>query len=179
MILGLDTGMATCGWALLDDSKTSFVDLGVVITKVLNPKDLTLERARRMNTQANVVAEKAAGCHTVVVEQMSFPPGANAKIAIALSWGVVLGIVTMLDPRPRLITIAPQKWQRTVLPNAGKKVDYDELSRVAAKFILSKHPRAAVALQSIPKSHRSHAIDAAMLALVGALRPRDCDAVAA
>jgi hypothetical protein len=189
MILGIDTGMGTCGWALLDERTCTFVDLGVVITEAIDDK-ITLDRARRCSKQAAVLASKAPGCSTVVVEQMSFPggkpcrcckrrSGAKQVVPIALSWGIVLGINAMCEPRPRLLTISPQRWQRAVLPNAGKRVDYDELSRHAAKFILSKHTRASVALECIPKSDRSHAIDAAMIALVGALRPRDCDEITA
>ena len=180
MILGVDTGMATCGWALLDEKTCSFVDLGVVLTKPLKGGRVTLDRARRCNVQARVLAEKAVGCTTVVVEQMSFPPGgANAMVPIALSWGVVLGLVAMLDPRPRLLTIAPQRWQREVLPNAGKSVDYDELARQASLFIARRHPRAWAALERIPRSQQNHALDAAMLALVGALHPARCEAIAA
>lgn len=177
MILGVDTGMATFGWALLDERACRFVDLGVVVTKPLGDK-VTLDRARRCVAQSRVLAEKAPGCSTVVVEQMSFPPGgANAMVPIALSWGVVLGVIANVTPRPRLLTIAPQRWQREVLPRSGGRVDYDDLAERAAAFILSKHPRAARALELITPSARSHAIDAAMLALVGALRPGACSEV--
>jgi hypothetical protein len=178
MILGVDTGLATFGWALLDERACSFVDLGVVITKKLPGAKVTLDRARRCTAQAAAIAERARGCSTIVVEQMSFPPGgANAMVPIALSWGVVLGIAAMLDPRPRLLTIAPQRWQREVLPNAGRAVDYDELARAAGEHLLSRHPRARDALRRIPEGRRNHAVDAAMIALCGALRPQRCEGV--
>jgi hypothetical protein len=180
VILGIDTGIATCGWALLDERMCSFVDLGVLVQPPSEGKTITLDRLHRSNVLAKVISKHAPGCSTIVVEQLSLGmPGAIAKLNVGLSWGVVLGVVAMLDPRPRLLTISPQRWQRVVLPNTGKKVDYDELSHTAAKFILSKHPRAATALESIPKRDRSHAIDAAMLALVGALRPKECGELAA
>lgn len=188
-ILGLDTGMATLGWSLLDERTCSFLDMGVVITEPVDEK-VTLDRARRSSIGAQVIAEKAPGCHTIVVEQMSFPGGKPCRcckrrsgpkqvIPIALSWGIVIGIVAMMNPRPRLLTISPQRWQRMVCPNAGKSVDYDELAHIAAKFILHKHPLAAPALERIPKRHRNHAIDGSMIALAGALRPNQCDEVSA
>lgn len=189
MILGIDTGMRTLGWSLLDERTCSFLDLGTVETEPLDEK-VTLDRARRSSTGARVIAEKAPGCSLIVVEQMSFPGGKPCRcckrrsgpkqvVPIALSWGVVLGIVAMMNPRPRLLTIAPQRWQRMVQPNAGRKVDYSELARTAAKYILTKHPRAATSLLTIPKSLREHAIDASMIALAGALRPHACDEVSA
>ncbi|HEY1814880.1 MAG TPA: hypothetical protein VGG74_21180 [Kofleriaceae bacterium] len=181
MILGIDTGLATFGWALLDDTACSFVDLGVVITKpVEGDRAVTLDRAARANAQAVVIAERAKGCHTIVVERMSFPPGgANALVPIALSWGVAIGVIATLAPRPRLLTIAPQRWQREVLPNAGKQVDYDELAHNAATYLLANHPRASEKLRAIKKVDRNHAIDAAMLALVGALMPAKCERIEA
>lgn len=180
MILGLDTGLATCGWALLDETTCTFVDLGVVLTRPAKDAKVTLDRARRCNAQAAVIATKAPGCSTIVVEQMSFPVagGVNAMAAIALSWGVVLGIVATMNPRPRLLTVSPQRWQRAVLPNAGKRVDYDELAGAAGAYILKRHPQAARALRAIPEGRQNHAIDAAMLALMGALRPQECATIA-
>jgi hypothetical protein len=189
MILGIDTGMRTVGWSLLDERTCSFRDLGTVETEPMD-EHVTIDRARRSSIGAKVIAEKAPGCSLIVVEQMSFPGGKPCRICkrrcgpkqvvpIALSWGVVLGIVAMLDPQPRLLTISPQRWQRMVQPNAGRKVDYGELSRAAAKFILTKHPRAAMSLLKIPNGLREHAIDASMIALAGALRPHACDEVSA
>ena len=181
MILGIDGGLATCGWALLDDARCEFVDLGVIMQPKRDDsaRTMTLERARRLTVQARVIAQKAPGCSRIVVEQMSLPVGGsvNAVVGIALSWGALVGIVAMTEPRPHLLTIAPQRWQREVVPYAGKQVDYDELAEAAAAHILRRHPRAHAALMRIPMSYRSHALDAAMITLVGALRPHRCDEV--
>lgn len=178
IILGVDTGISTAGWALLDETRCSFVDLGVLIQKPIEGAKLTLDRIQRSNALANVLARYAPGCKMVVVEQLSLGmPGAIAKLSVGLAWGVVLGIAATLDPAPKLLTIAPQRWQREVLPNAGRKVDYDELARSAGAHLLARHPRAAAALERIPEKHQNHAIDAAMIALCGALRPGRCDVV--
>jgi hypothetical protein len=124
------------------------------------------------------------------MEQMSVPGGkscpvckrrghASAMISLGLSWGIVLGVTAMISPRPRLLTIAPQRWQREVLPSAERSVDYDELARAAAAHLLRRHPKAIACLARINKGDRNHAIDAAMIALVGALRPSRCDEVGA
>ena len=179
MILGIDTGLATCGWALLDETTRQFQDLGVIEQPKSPAMNVTLDRAVRTNKQAQVLAGKLVGCSMIVVEQMSFPPGAgiNAAVPIALSWGVVVGLVASMPVRPRLLTVSPQKWQRAVQPNAGKRIDYDEIAHTAAQYILSKHPQASMALQLLPKAQQSHAIDAAMIALMGALRPGVCTEV--
>ena len=178
MILGLDTGLATFGWATYDESLGELVDLGVVITKPEKNGKVTRDRARRLNPQADLVAEKARGCSTVVIEAMSFPPGgANAQVSIALSWGAALGVVAGMAQRPKVLTISPQKWQREILPGSERSVDYDALFAAAVAHIRDAHPRGSIALEAIKPRDRFHAVDAAMLALVGALNPGACDII--
>lgn len=178
MILGIDTGIATCGWALLDEKACSFVDLGVLIQKPIEGEKVTLDRIRRSCAIATVLAKHAPGCTIIAVESLSLGmPGAIAKLNVGLSWGVVLGIVAMLDPAPRLLTIPPKRWQREVLPTAGKEIDYEELATAAGAYILRNHPKAAKALQAIKPKDRNHAIDAAMIALCANLLPQKCDRV--
>ena len=62
MVLGVDTGLATCGWALLDAGTCSFVDLGVVCADRDDDVTLTLDRARRGWAQARILAAKGRGC---------------------------------------------------------------------------------------------------------------------
>lgn len=179
MILGLDTGLGTCGWALLDESRCEFLDLGVVIQRRKPSMLLTIDRERRANIQAEIIAAKAPGCSAIAVERMSFPPGAGIKAAvpIALSWGIVVGIAATMNPRPRLYTLSPQKWQREVCPNVKGAVDYETLATAVGWHILKRHPRAADKLRAIPDEQKQHAIDAAMIALVAGLRPHRCDVV--
>lgn len=181
MILGVNAHSPLLGWALLDDAACSFIDLGVVVTKPLEAdRAVTLDRAARANAQAAVIAERARGCHTIVVERMPVDgPDGGALVPVALSWGVAIGVIATLDPRPRLLTIAPSRWQREVLPHAGEQVDYDELAHTAATYLLANHPRAAERLLAIKKQDRNHAIDAAMLALMGALQPAKCERIEA
>lgn len=164
---------------MLDERRCEFLDLGVVIQKPRKgTTDVAMDRVRRCNILAQRIADRAVGCTLIVVEQLSLGvPGSIAKLSLGLSWGVVAGVCAAMSPRPKLLTIAPQRWQREVMPNTTKRVDYDALSRAAAKHILTRHPRAVEALERIAKKDRNHAIDAAMIALVGALRPHRCEVV--
>ena len=128
-ILGLDGGTATSGWALLDAATCTFEDLGVVIQpKRDEERTATLERQRRANNQAKVIASKAPGCSLIVVEQLSLGmKGKIACVSMGLSWGIILGAVAQLEalghPRPRLLTIAPKRWQNEVLPSGKDETD--------------------------------------------------------
>jgi hypothetical protein len=174
VILAVDTGMATLGWALYDETRNSFADLGVSLTDKDDRIGVTLDRVQRIAAQAHLVAEKARGCSTVVIEQLSFPPGAGVKAIcpISLSWGAVAGVASSLDPLPTLLTISPQKWQAEVL---GYKADYDEIFSAATTHLRTRHPAAYAALERIPARQQNHAVDAAMMALCAGLRSQRCD----
>jgi hypothetical protein len=173
MILGINTVGVYTGWALLDEVRCSFVDLGVSRSKPIPGAEMTLAIARDATAQAKVIAAKAPGCTTIVVERL----GIDAALA-GLSWGVVLGVAATFETMPRLLTISPQQWQREVLPStATDEIDYDALATKAGGFVLSRHPRAARALRKVAKPQHGVAIAAAMLALVGALRPARCERI--
>lgn len=179
-IVGIDTGLATCGWAVLDERTCTLVDLGVVLTEKSPGEKVTLDRVERAFIQASVLTEVVRDASVVVVEAMSFPPGgANAMVSIALSWGLALGIVASAPMRPTLLAVSPQRWQREIDPSAGKRVDYEKLSAKLQEHMRQRHPRAYASLEGIAGRHRNHAIDAAALALVGHLAPGRCMTVRA
>ncbi len=174
-VLGIDSGLATFGWALLDEDTLEPLNLGVIVTKPNGDLPVTLDRSLRLLTQTDVVIEAVRGCRTVVIEQMSFPPGgANAISAISLSYGAAVGVIAALNPRPRMLTISPQKWQRLVLETDAKKVDYETVYAAGCAFVQERAPKVYASLLTIPAQHRNHAIDAMLLALVGAMRPDAC-----
>lgn len=187
MILGIDTGLATCGWALFSPEQRRFTGLGVIeLPKSSRKVHANVERVQRAAKQANEVRDildgpafMAGGELTVVVEQMSFGGGANSIAPIALSWGIVLGLIARQQHSTRLLTIAPQRWQRLVQPAAKRKVNYPKLERAMTGYLDKSSHEAFVALQVLPRSKRNHAIDACALALVGALRPHECEEVRA
>ena len=168
--LGIDTGLATMGWAIASSVHGPLV-AGVAITKPLADRK-TIDRPRRAHEQAARLAGAIAEYHPdrVVIEAMSFPRGSNALVPIALSWGVALGVVASAVPRPSLLTISPQRWQRLIVPSSGKTVDYDAVVREVERY-------GADRLACIKDRDRSHAIDAMALAVVGLLAPQECDVI--
>lgn len=194
MIAAFDTGAGTFGWAKIDDSdpRHPIADLGVVIQPphANAKKNKTLEREHRIQTQAELVAIAARGCHTVIVEQMSFPPGrfcaqckrrgnVDAITSIALSFGAIQGVVAATVPRPKIVTLRPLAWQRALLGTAKGPIDYDRIEQIA-KWHLLRQPIAVRALERISRAaDRRHAYDAAMIAYVGATFPELCAAVEA
>lgn len=172
MILGLKPDRDALGWALLDDAACSFVDLGVVSIGAMPEDRATLVRAVHATAAAATIAVRARGCTAIVIERTADLP------TVALVWGAAVGVIATLAPRPRLLTIAPERWWREVRPNAGR-VDYADLARSAAEFLLAYHPAAHARLTAIKSSDRNYAIDAAMLALVGALQAAKCDLIEA
>lgn len=162
LILGLDIRAAACGWALLDESASSFVDLGVHALGHAG-RVTTLSRAGRHGI-AGLVAERARGCGALVVER----PTSAAGLELGLAWGAILGVAAMLEPRPRLVTLEPYHWQAEVL--LGRRELDEELAYAHAEHLLRSHPRAEAALARLPRREREPAIAAAMIALCGELR---------
>lgn len=175
MITGLDTGTETFGWAQLDERTCTLLDLGVIVQKRSPNVPLQLDRAERALVQAAEVTQHVRGAHTVVIEAMSFGGGIASIAPIALSYGVALGIAASAPEPPRVLTIAPQRWQRAIVRDAGKKVSYERVQAEVERFVRApKNANAALKLASIAPKQRNHAIDAIALAVVGALAPRAC-----
>jgi hypothetical protein len=169
MILGVAPTAVGFGWALLDDAMCSFVAVGVVAAEPVRRG--TLSQLRRANAQALALAVRMRDCHTVVVERVE---------PIPTAWHILIGSMSMCSPVPRQLTVERGRWQREVLPNASAELDYDALAHAAATYLLANHPRAAAGLKAIAaKPWRGHANDAAMLALMGALRVKKCQQIEA
>lgn len=169
MILGLDITPARCGWALLDEEGCSFLELGVVAPRNLRGPVVTLERVRRGNPLADVVAAKATGCSAVVVEQLAAFGG---DVELGISWGIVVGAVAAIDPEPALESLPPGRWQRMVLrdPPAGE-VNEDD-ARASALHVVRGHAKVARAIARLAAADREHAVAAAMIAMCGFLKLR-------
>lgn len=175
-ILGVDTGNRTFGWARFDHAKRRFTGIGAL--ELENDKSLqkTDDQADRVITIAGVLCSQIIGCDIVVIERMSFPPG--GQVPIALGFAVAVGVACACSERPPVYTVKPQTWQRAVLPNSGKKVDYDELERVVGEYV-RRNPETALELDRLPRSLRNHALDAAAISMMGAFRLHECRLVKA
>lgn len=167
MILGLDIRSTICGWSLLDETSSSFVGLGVhAVGRAPRPDRSTLSQVDRGHGLARVLAVRAPGCSTVVVER--WIPEALPELDVGLAWGTVLGVVATLAPRPRLLTVEPYRWQREVL--LGQRSAGEDRAYANAAYLLRGHPKAEDSLRRMPLRDREPAIAAAMIALHAALR---------
>ncbi len=167
MILGIDLRGAACGWSLLDEAASSFTGLGVhTLGRPERIDRATLGRMDTVHGLARVIAARAPGCSTIVVER--WVPEAMRELDAGLAWGTLLGVASMLTPRPQLLTLEPQAWQRELA--LGRRDLLGEVAYANAQYVLRGHPRADEALRRLPANVREPAIAAAMIALQGALR---------
>ena len=167
MILGLDIRSSVCGWSLLDEAASSFASLGVHTLGRRERLDrATLSRIDRAHGLARVVAACAPGCSTIVVER--WVPETVRELDAGLAWGTLLGVASMLSPRPRLLTLDPHGWQREL--SLGRRDMLGDVAYANAQYVLRGHPRADEALRRLPPNDREPAIAAAMIALQGSLR---------
>lgn len=164
MIFAVDGGLATCGWAVV--SWHGRVDaLGFFGSKPDPKLTVTADREARAARLADALGEAMRGheIHTVVAERMSFPPraGHHAIASICLGWGVLTGIAQVLGLG--FCGVAPKTWQRAVVPAAFDEkqtgaIDYEVVYRELERYV-TEQP-AAPMLAAIPKSKRSHPLDA-------------------
>lgn len=167
MILGLDLRAGVCGWSLLDEQARSFVNLGVhALGRVSQLEHATLTRLDRVHGLARVVAARAPGCSVIVVER--WHPGVIGELEAGVAWGSVIGVAAAMTPRPRLLTVEAERWQREVL--LGERDASEDLAYAAAAHLLRGHPRADSAMHRLSPREREPAIAAAMIALYGTLR---------
>lgn len=178
MVLGLDPGFASLGWALLTPAG-QVINLGVVRTKKSNAKARTMatednvRRARELAKALHglldgVVPGQApsyqhvplgmhrAPLHRVVLvcaEAMSFPRSASVAAKMAMTWGALIG---MLEVRGvALLQGSPQEVKRrcTGKPTASK----DEVQRA---MVRRYGPGLKRMLKGIPADQHEHAYDA-------------------
>jgi hypothetical protein len=177
VILGVDPGLATCGWAVLDHAGR-VADLGVVLQGPDAELDEAVCRARRANVQAAALHAVAVryGCTVIGCEAMSFggPPKARFAMAISvgLSWGGVSAIATALGCE--LYSVPPKVWERAVQPTTTRKVDYPKLEAALSRYV-SEHARESLA--AISKATRNHALDAVGIGMFVALRREQADRI--
>jgi hypothetical protein len=167
VILGIEIRATACGWSLLDETASSFVGLGVhALGRTPRPDRSTLSQIDRGHCVARVLAARAPGCTTVVLER--WVPEAVGELDVGLAWGAVLGVAAMLTPRPRLLTVEPHRWQREVL--LGRHAVGDDQAYANAAYVLRGHAKAEEGLRRLAAHDREPAIAAAMIALYGSLR---------
>lgn len=170
MILAVDPGLATCGWAVVD-SRARVVDLGVVLSKPnarLGKNDDRVVRARAQATALELVLAEH-NCGVLAAEAMSFPRRVQvaAVQSICLSWGVLVGLASSWEIP--IAAVQPKAWEHAVVATEGK-VDYEAVSLAIVDYV-ARFPGPIGKLGAISKGARNHAIDAVGIGLYTALRP--------
>lgn len=173
MILAVDPGLATLGWALVEPGTGKLADLGVVIAKaaVAAHGGVQRDRIARLIAQSGILGElvKRHDCSVIAIEAMSFPPRAQvaAIASICLSWGALVGIAAVWGCS--VVDVAPKTWQHAVL-NLKGKVDYDAVFAALSSYVLTTSPTCHAKLEAIPKGHRNHALDAIGVGVYAAMQ---------
>lgn len=170
MILAIDGGLATLGWAVVEPRTGRVFDLGFSSTK---PADDNVQRDRlireRIQADRIVALIRQHGITYIAGEGLSWmgrPPIAMVAAA-CLSWGALVGICAALDIRS--IDVPPKTWQHAVL-NVGSKVDYEELFGLLEVYLEVTSPIAYRKLTAIAKSNREHPADAVGVGVYAAMR---------
>jgi hypothetical protein len=175
VILGVDGGIETCGWAVVT-TRGAIVDIGVVISPRKPKVDITTDRARRVAKQSAVLREVALryGVTTIAAEAVSLggPPKARLSMGMCLSlcWGSLVSLA--LGCGATLLEVRPKLWQSAIQDDT-EKIDYDSLFAALTNYIHATpgDSKAAEQLSAIAESHRNHAIDGAGVGVFAALRP--------
>lgn len=172
MILGIDCGTRTFGWAVVDPRTAIVVDLGALVQDVDSDVARTTDSSRRVSYQTDslITVHRDHGITAVVHEAGSY----NARrfkmtLGLALSIGAVVGFARALDVP--LDELPPKRWQHAISGTGGKgKIDYDDVYRRVEAYVARYEP-ALRSLYDIKSNDRNHALDAAGIALCHAIDP--------
>jgi Holliday junction resolvasome RuvABC endonuclease subunit len=168
VILGIDPGLATFGWARVSRTSGQVLDLGLLEQPA---KGKRKDYEARTDRQAQVVVEQLAGVNLVVSEALSFPrAGRSGAVSQSLSWGVLCGVCRARHIQ--LKRVRPQQWQHAVQGDAAPTVDYEALlARLEEHVMRFGAPAAVAALRRITPSKRTHVLDAVGVGTYGVVRP--------
>ena len=173
MILAIDPGLGTCGWAIVAPITGRVIALGLLLSQCDSALDKSTDRCRRIADQAQAIvalARTTAGDEritAIAAEAMSIAGGPARyamAISLGLSWGAIAGVATALGKQ--LVEVPPKVWQHAITPGAGK-IDYGAVEKRLSAFVRGA---AAAQLAAIPMRHRNHALDACGIGVFAALR---------
>jgi hypothetical protein len=174
VILAVDPGLSTCGWAVVRPVTGAIVELGFIGSEREAAYDVSTDRIQRLAVQATTLAA-VAGRHEVtriIGEAVTLGGPVHVKLAMSvglhLSWGVLTELARARGAR--LYEVRPQVWQDAIQPvRKGKKIDYPRLERAMAEHV---GPQVGAQLACIGKADRNHALDACGIGMLLALRPQ-------
>jgi hypothetical protein len=179
VILAIDPGLATCGWAVVVPSTGEILELGAIITPPIQGLDEWTDRMRRLDGQAEVLQSVARrhACTLIAAEEASLggPPRARLAMAIALcsSWGHIVGLSRAL--KSSLLAVPPKVWQHAIQPDC-RKIDYEKMFRAMSEHI-AMSPIPAGQLRAITARDRNHALDACGIGILAAMKPYEAKTI--
>jgi hypothetical protein len=160
VILAIDTGTATLGWALV--SRRGMVhDLGALLLPRDADKLVHDDYVRRVEQQVDILQALLPGVTLLVAEALSFPRSGKGVASVSLCWGMIVGLT-----RPRGVprwSCTPKQWQHALLNTPRRvAVDYDVLAkRLRAHIAKTGTPKARSAVAALSVTAAPHALDAA------------------
>ncbi len=175
-ILGVDPGYAKCGWAIVDPTTARVRALGVILTAKDPKVSLATDRARRLTAVARRLAELATE-HAVFAIAAEEPLGFGAAAAVAanqLPWGAIVMLATLRGYQ--LSGVSAKTWQRAVLDEDVKRVDYERVEKALATYITGQ---AIADFDDVAPHLKNHALDAVGVGMLAALRPHETERIVA
>lgn len=161
MLLSVDGGNRTLGWAVVEDRTGRVLELGDLFQEPIAGLDDTTDRATRARNQARlfVAISRRHRITGIAAEAVSLGGAPKARLAMAiginLCWGELVMLAEVLDVP--LYEVPPKIWQRAIVPDSARSIEYDEVERRLTDYI-SGPP--VDQLLAIPKARRNHALDA-------------------
>jgi len=169
VILGLDPGFASCGWALLDMRGAQPLALA---SGVIRTKATTSTKKRKCEDNVHrlqLITDELAMIHKkhrfalIAAEAQSWTRHPNSDRAIAMVWGVIASVAELYNCP--VIQIRPQDVKAYLVKDA-----------TASKAALQAHVERNVEgaqelLARIPASQQNHASDAMACALASTGEP--------
>jgi Holliday junction resolvasome RuvABC endonuclease subunit len=179
MILAIDPGLSSVGWAVVSPGTGRVVDLGTIVTKPDASLRKSTDRARRAHAIAYALRGSAIqhGCTVIAAEAVSIAGGParfSMATSLGLAWGVIAALTTALGAA--LYEVTPKEWQHAIAPETTGAIDYPAIEAKLTAFV---RDHAAARLVAIRKSQRNHAIDAVAIGLFVALRPLEATRIVA
>jgi Holliday junction resolvasome RuvABC endonuclease subunit len=168
MILAIDPGLATFGWALVSFGGKLHA-LGFVATKPDPGRGVQTDRIHRARALADAMLDVHARypVAAIVGEALSFPPAGRvaAVASLCIAWGAIVALAAAWCVPHH--DVLPRVWQSAIL---GRKSDddYPEIEQKLMTFVLEQPGLGREQLAAIPAGQRNHVLDAVGIGLYAA-----------
>lgn len=167
--LGIDTGLATFGWGIVDQVARPLA-AGLFTTRLVPGLKVAEDLAMRVDLQVTEL-RRVIALHdpdAIAVEAMSWPRGSTGIAAIALSWGGIVGVANALGIP--VLHVSPNVWERQVCEVPG----HEHVEAALMAYVLEQNPELHAALVKLGKARKLHPLDGIGIAMCAALRPDTC-----